>query len=88
MKSLMFIQKLKKNTTSLKQIKESDFGYYQAGSVAINVEKIWNEKKESSKFIKLFSKIIFHETLHYCIEDNILEEHIVGEEKIIRKICK
>ncbi len=78
----------KKNKTKLKQMKESDYGSYMDGKVFINVEKISKKTKSESSFIKKFSTILMHETLHFLIEDEVKDDYIVGEEKAIRKICK
>jgi len=86
-KMLLFVMDFQKKSAKVQQIKESDYGYYEEGKVAVNIEKIAKKMKNEEKFVKTFSQVMLHETLHMLLEDEVGDDFIVGEEKIIRKIC-
>ncbi len=72
----------------VKYAKDEDFGFYEEGSITINIEKIFKHVKTEQKFINQFSKIVLHETLHSVFDGLVSDEFLVGEEKLIRSICK
>ena len=86
MKKMLFIC-YKKNNTKVMKLNDTDYGCYDNGKVMINVQKIYEEEKDDTEFIEKFSTILLHEYLHMVLEENVREDYLVGEEKVIRKIC-
>ena len=74
----------------LKKIKDQDYGFVKNGVIGINIERIWLETRNESRFIREFAKTHAHELLHISIAVAIKNKKRfqIGEEKVVRKLCK
>ena len=73
----------------LKKIKDQDYGFVKNGVIAVNIERLWLETRNETKFTKEFTKTYAHELLHLLIAIAMgnKKRSNVGEEKAVRKIC-
>ena len=77
----------------LKTYKDQDYGFAKGNVLAINIQRIWLESGSEPNFIREFAKTYSHELLHIILPGiagwkNIKDSTEIGEEKIIRKLCK
>lgn len=75
----------KRKQKMLKILRDGDYGFSINGTIAINVERIWNEKKRFNTFTKEFASTYSHELLHLILGP-IRRKRIIGEEKVIRRM--
>ena len=72
----------------LKKIKDQDYGFVKKGIIGINIERIWLETRNETKFMREFAKTHAHELLHILIAAAANKKRSpLGEEKVVRKLC-
>ena len=74
----------------LKKIHDQDYGFVKNGAIGINIERLWLEARDETKFIKEFAKTHAHELLHIEIAVALGKKKraVIGEEKAVRKLAK
>ena len=57
-------------------------------NIYINVQEIWNRTWDEDEFIKLFSKALLHEKIHYILRCNDVSlKYRISEEPIVIMMC-
>jgi len=74
----------------LKRYKDQDYGFVKNNVIGINIERIWLETNQETRFIREFAKTYAHELLHLTLAKALKNKKRTdaGEEKVIRKLCK
>ena len=70
----------------LQLINDRDYGFCDHSIMfGVNIERIWKDTTDEAKFIRTFSEIYQHETIHGEIAA-ILFDYFIGEEEAIVEV--